>query len=171
MGREVRRVPKYWEHPKCASGIFIALFDGSNFTKDLQEWDEGAEKWAQGLRDDWDCGWIPLGDGEKDMAFAEWYGDRPSAEDYMPEWPEEELTHLMMYETVTEGTPISPAFKTPEELARWLADNNSSAFGSMTANYEQWLAMCRAGWAPSAVCDSTGIHSGVEAMNAPSLDG
>jgi len=45
----------------------------------------------------------------------------------------------MMYETCTEGTPISPAFATPEELARWLADNEASAFGGMTASYEGWL--------------------------------
>ena len=42
----------------------------------------------------------------------------------------------MIYETCSEGSPISPAFETPEELARWLTDNS---FGSMTATYEQWL--------------------------------
>ncbi len=77
----------------------------------------------------------------------------------------DEPTHIMMYETCTEGTPISPAFETPEDLARWLTDNNASAFGSMTATYEQWLSTCERGWALSAVCDSSGIHSGV-AYNA-----
>jgi hypothetical protein len=166
MSREVRRVPKDWKHPKCDNGNFIALFDGGNFTQKQQEWDEGAAKWANGLRDDGNGGWKPLKDYEKDMTFEEWYGSRPNAEDYMPEWTDAERTHLMMYETTSEGTPISPVFETPEELAQWLADNNASVFGDMTATYEQWLGMCKAGWAPSAVCDSTGIHSGVEAISA-----
>ena len=37
----------------------------------------------------------------------------------------------------------------PEELARWLADNGGSAFGSRTASYEQWTAPIDRGWAPS----------------------
>ena len=70
----------------------------------------------------------------------------------------------MMYEDTTEGTPISPAFATPEELARWLADTGASAFGDSTATYEQWLHVCKGGWAPSAVIDINGMRSGVEAM-------
>jgi hypothetical protein len=55
-------------------------------------------------------------------------------------------------------------FWTIEELARWLADHNASAFGGSTATYEQWLATCKRGWVPSAVSDSVhGFRSGVEA--------
>ena len=56
------------------------------------------------------------------------------------------------------------AFRTPEELARWLADTGASAFGEMTATYEQWLATCRSGWAPSAVACGGDLVSGVEFM-------
>jgi hypothetical protein len=70
-----------------------------------------------------------------------------------------------MWETVSEGSPISPVFATPEELARWLADTGASAFGDMTATYEQWLATCKKGWAPSAVLSADkGLRSGVEAL-------
>lgn len=81
----------------------------------------------------------------------------------MLDWSEDQRTHLMMYEDTSEGTPISPAFKTPEELARWLADNNASAFGDGTASYEAWLRVCRGGFAPSMVISSAGIQSGVQA--------
>lgn len=82
----------------------------------------------------------------------------------MTDWDDSECTHYMMYEDCSEGTPISPAFKTPEELARWLADNGASAFADMTATYEQWLQTCKIGSAPSAVFSTeTGIISGVEA--------
>jgi putative sterol carrier protein len=63
--------------------------------------------------------------------------------DIMPEWTAEEATHFMMYETCSEGTPISPAFSTIEELAHYLADNGISAFGSQTADYDHWLKICK----------------------------
>lgn len=70
-----------------------------------------------------------------------------------------------MWETTSEGSPISPVKETPEELAKWLADNNASSFGLIGATYEQWLGMINAGWALSAVCDSKGFRSGVEAAS------
>jgi hypothetical protein len=83
----------------------------------------------------------------------------------MPDWPAEQCTHFQMYETTTEGTPISPVCASAEELARWLTDNGASAFGPMRATYEQWLALCAPdGWAPSMVMDGAGLRSGVEAM-------
>jgi len=70
-----------------------------------------------------------------------------------------------MWETTSEGSPISPVFETPEELAQWLADNNASSFGSCTATYEQWLKMIKdSGWAMSAVLMNGEVKSGVEAV-------
>ena len=72
-----------------------------------------------------------------------------------------------MWETVSEGSPISPVCDTPKELAHWLADNDASAFGSDTATYEQWLSTItsKSGSAVSAeFSPSTGLRSGVEAM-------
>lgn len=45
----------------------------------------------------------------------------------------------MMYENTTEGTPISPAFFSAEELAHWLEDNGASWFGDQLASYAAWL--------------------------------
>lgn len=78
------------------------------------------------------------------------------------EWPEGTATMLCMYEDTSEGTPISPAFETPEKLARWLADNKASAFGGMTATYEQWLATCREGYSVGMVMAGGRMMSGVE---------
>ena len=88
--------------------------------------------------------------------------ERIQADDLMPEFGES-ATHMMMYETCTAGTPISPACETAEELAKWLADNGASAFGRQTATYDQWRAMIGVGNAPSLVVDNGGIRSGVEA--------
>lgn len=150
MGREVRRVPGDWQHPKRDGGQFVPLHDGyesdkAEFLKILEE------------------------DGYEEAVG--YFGGAPNPEDYMPDWPEAERTHLMMYEDTTEGTPISPAFEKPEDLARWLADNNASAFGSMTATYEEWLATIGVGYSIGAVMDSEGWRSGVEENARPPRQG
>lgn len=119
MSREVRRVPANWEHPKDENGHYIPHHEHFPYNK---------EEIKEGLEDGW------LKDGAPN------YGC-----DVMPQWPESERTHYQMYESVTEGTPISPVMETPEALAQWLADNNVSTGPYATATYEQWLAVINAG--------------------------
>lgn len=70
-----------------------------------------------------------------------------------------------VWETTSEGSPISPAFETPEELARWLADNGASSFGGQTETYETWLEFIKGpGWAVSMVAHNGKMESGVKAM-------
>lgn len=114
-----------------------------------------AERWLEGLR-----AFVP---GTCDCTYYwEHSGDPPDPEFHMPEWDASERTHYQMYETTSEGTPISPVFADVESLARWLADTGASAFGDMTATYEQWLATCRRGGAVSAAIRADGLVSGVE---------
>ena len=119
MSREVRRVVSKWEHPKDENDRHIPMYEHFPYNE---------EEIAEGLRD----GWL-------DNAPPN-YGC-----DVMPQWPELELTHYQMYESTTEGTPISPVMETPEALAHWLADNNASAGPYATATYDQWLAIIKAG--------------------------
>lgn len=68
-----------------------------------------------------------------------------------------------LWSTTTEGTPMSPVFATPGELAKWLADTGASSFGSSTCTYEQWLKFIMGpGWAPSMIGDNTGLRAGVK---------
>lgn len=46
-----------------------------------------------------------------------------------------------MWETTSEGSPMSPVFATPDELATWLADTGASMFGSTTATKDRWLSI------------------------------
>jgi hypothetical protein len=87
--------------------------------------------------------------------------DKIQESELMPDFGES-ATHWQMYEDTTEGTPISPVFDNPEDLATWLYENKASAFGSSTASREHWLQMIYRGWAPSMVLDANGIRSGVE---------
>lgn len=85
------------------------------------------------------------------IAYEAWQRTEP------PEGP-----GFQIWETVSEGSPISPVFATAEELAlhmagaRWGADKGSS--------YETWLKFINGpGWAPSMVIDASGIRTGPEA--------
>jgi len=146
MSREVRRVPKDWCHPKKSDGNYISLLD--SYCADIDEFREKIE--TDGLE-----------------RAIEYFGGAPIKRDYMlADVPDSERTHYMMYETTSEGTPISPAFETPEELAHWLADNKASAFADNTADYDHWLRVCKGGYAPSAIfTPDTGFISGVQGID------
>lgn len=165
MGREVRRVPGDWQHPKNASGDYIPLLNRS-FAEDDRAWTEGWEKWQQGLCRSYSdpSGWEPVDPEHRGMRFSEYDCSRPDPDDYMPDWPEAQRTHLMMYENTSEGTPISPAFKTPEELARWLTNNGASAFGSLVGTYEGWLSVAQGEVAIGMIVSDGRIVSGVDAL-------
>lgn len=169
MGREVRRVPANWAHPYDMTehrAVLRPLLDG-DLAKLQAEWDVASAKWQEGLCDDYHGGWEPRGSSRDYETYEEWDGKRPVAEDYMPQWPESERTHYQMYETCSEGTPISPVCASPEELAHWLADNEASACGSIGASYEGWLRVCKGGFAPSMVLQNGVVKSGVEGCNIP----
>jgi hypothetical protein len=128
MGRELRKVPKGWEHPKRDDGTYQPMFDES-FKEAAQEWKDGFEEWKE--------------NPEHNCEYWEWDGDPPNREYYMPDWTDKIRTHYQMYETTSEGTPISPVFDNIEDLAHWLADNNATTFAYDTASYEWWLYKCK----------------------------
>ena len=153
MGREVRLVPSNWEHPK-ENGQYKPLF-GSTYEEEIQDWRDEKRKWDSGIYPEW------ASEKDKKLSYNEWAGNAPNPKNYMPQFKTEEKTHFMMYETTSEGTPISPAFETKEELARWLSDNGASAFAGMKATYDQWLSTINRGFACSAVISNGELKSGV----------
>lgn len=174
MGREVRMVPPDWKHPVdeanpvwYSGGTRYNPLLGGTFEEAAADWDEEKQKWDEGLVRDYSQkgSWKPKSNAALECeSYDDWNGSRPKAEDYMPTFAEGTATHYMMYETCSEGSPISPAFATPEELARWLADTGASSFGDCTASYDEWLHMITGdGWAVSAVVTNGVIKSGVEA--------
>jgi hypothetical protein len=70
-----------------------------------------------------------------------------------------------VWETVSEGSPITPVFATPQELARWCVDNQP---WNSNSSYETWLRFIGEGWASSFVATpETGFVDGVEAIGKP----
>ena len=98
MGWKMRRVPANWEHPKDAQGSYIPMFEHFPYS---------AEDVEEGLHD----GWLT--------------NDPPNyGLDLMPRWPEHERAHFQLYETFSEGIPVSPVMETPEQITRWLEAND-----------------------------------------------
>lgn len=95
-------------------------------------------------------------------------------------WPEEKYAKLwdefesidppagdayQMWETTSEGSPISPPFADAISLAKWLAANRDGSIDEGTS-VEQWMKFIEGpGWAPSMIGTSAGgIVSGVQAV-------
>lgn len=157
MSRELRMVPADWKHPTDGTYSdgetrYVPLFDGAEFDGRLERHRQriNTAEYRQMVKDR----------GEE--YARNYFGEEPNPDHYMPDWPSKKRTHYQMYETTTEGTPISPVCATKEELARWLADNEASAWGEFTATYEQWLATINRGSATGMVFTKGRAMSGVE---------
>ncbi len=109
MGRELRRVKKGWEHPKSNNGGYAPIMDMS--------FEEAIETWIEEYQD-----WLKDEDDEK-YSLEDSIGSPPQIQYYRPHWEEGEATWVQVYENVSEGSPITPAFETKDELVDWMTNN------------------------------------------------
>lgn len=178
MGREIRRVIPHWEHPKrkrfnalqmCDVEEFQPLFDES-YSAAMSEWIEQHQLWERGEHPD-----QKDGSGKGFRYYAQWNGNPPDVEYFRPDWKPEEATWWQVYETVSEGTPVSPPFATREELVEYLVANGDfwdqhGRANGRDVNCAPWSRRAAerfvfgAGWAPSFVSNGHGLKSGVEAL-------
>ena len=130
MGREIRRVPPNWEHPLTSAadvrehglpawraGEYWPMFD-ETFDEAADEWEGGLQAWIARVHPDQ----IKDPDWTKTRRYWESAGGPPDRTYYRPAFIAEP-TWYQVYETVSEGTPVSPPFETPEELVDYLAAN------------------------------------------------
>ena len=170
MGREIRKVPKCWEHPRDERGRYIPMFD-EPYKQAADKWLAACIAWA-----DRDIAKLKelneyIGENEADAArifsehpyYWEWEDRRPpvAKEWYRPEF-DAPADHLQMYETVSEGTPVSPVFETKAELAQWLVGQGHSE--------EAAAGFVGSGWAPSMTVyktnDKVEIHQNIDMYDA-----
>lgn len=86
-------------------------------------------------------------------------GQRAEAEAWEPTDPPKG-DGWQLWETVTEGSPISPVFATSDELAAWMSDPER---GTRWVPQEVAAKFIADGWAPSFIASpQTGVVSGVE---------
>jgi hypothetical protein len=75
--------------------------------------------------------------------YAMYGGNPPDVEYYQTKkYSEDELTHIQLYQTTSEGTPISPVFKADEleKLCEYAAEN-CNTFANYKATKEEWIKM------------------------------
>jgi|SRR5712675_695172 len=141
MGREIRRVPADWEHPRNDKGKFIPLFDEDYETAAI-EWVANFELWQVGKHEAQPC---------KYCKFFWEYDSPPDQQAYRKrKWTEAEATHYQVYETVSEGTPITPRFASKEELVNWLC-THKDYWDDGPLSRIQAEAFVKDEWVPSMV--------------------
>lgn len=116
MGREIRRVPPNWDHPKVVDSygrtVSQTMYD--------RQYSEAEAEWLAEL-DAFRAG--TSASNEYYTSVGEWIegeGPCPHPDRYRP-WTDAEATWFQVWETVSEGTPVSPPFATQEELIEYLA--------------------------------------------------
>lgn len=92
-------------------------------------------------------------------------GQRAEAEAWTPSEPPEGPGY-QLWETVSEGSPITPVFATPEELAHWMTEHSwGSQTSRMASSFDVAMRFIEAGWAPSGMVSAAhGVKDGVEAV-------
>lgn len=143
MGRELRKVPCDWAHPKTDQGYYQPMFD-RYYGDALSEWLDNHSQWEAGTHPD-------LADGtttkDEYPFYAMWHGNPPDIEYYQKrKYSEDELTHIQLYEITSEGTPLSPVFPAShfDALCEWAAEN-ATTFANYKATKEQWSDMLKDG--------------------------
>ena len=167
MGREIRHVPKNWEHPKRINKYddregFRPLYQGnfeesySDFEKELKEWYQEYEAFEKGKtfssRD-------KIYSKENGNTYEDWEGEPPNPPnpyDYMPcgKW-------YQLFENVSEGTPLSPPFETKEELIEWLANNPDFWGHQWTRAQAEGIVKCE--YSPSMIITNGKLYTSEEA--------
>lgn len=126
MGREIRRVKAGWEHPQKTEynpynrkqeTFYQPMYD-RDYETAAAEWKKEFYEWENGER-----ARLTAEYGEDYGEYWDYSGNPPDKEYYRPKWAPEEMTHFAVYETVSEGTPVTPAFATKEELVDYLVNN------------------------------------------------
>ena len=135
MGREVRRVPPNWQHPTGDNGEYLSL---------LEDYEEHRDEWLAGFE-----AHSSSENGGKDYWHWEFGGMPPDPDDYV-HYGGVEPTWFQVYETLSEGSPVSPPFETEEELINHLAehgdDTDLKGWGKEAAT-----KFVKNRWAPSFV--------------------
>jgi hypothetical protein len=153
MSQEIRKVPKGWEHPK-SDGKYIPLYRES-FIEAFEEWHSELMLWLSGHSENYDDRFYT----RDARGYCRYAGQSPDPDKYREqEWTDEEAACYQIYQTVSEGTPISPVFESLAEMESWLIEKGYSKQAAQS--------FCKEGWAISASYDpSRGWKEGIHTLD------
>jgi hypothetical protein len=171
MGREIRRVPPNWEHPRYteddardrrAIGQYKSLYD-EDYETAAQEWLANFDLWRAGKHES------QSGEYASESKYYWEYDTPPNEESYRPKFTEEP-TWYQVYETVSEGSPTTPPFATQDELIDYLVNVGEMAGTQYQRKHSREAAtkfVKGSGYAPSMVVErgpsGVTIKEGIEA--------
>lgn len=158
MGREIRRVPPNWEHPRDKDGEYISMCD--------EDYETAATRWVAEFSL-WEQGQHPYQIRAREQGrvmtiryYWEWNGNPPDEESSRPKFTEDP-TWYQIYQTVSEGTPVFPPFETQEEMIEWLVTHGDG--WDRPVSREAAEEFVRIGSVPSMVLGPEGLKTGVMA--------
>ena len=174
MGRQVRRVLPNWEHPvnnpcehwgqKC-DPCYEPLQEGVKYFHRLEGWMAEVREYlfdpvpAGSTTAAYRAEWADKRHANADV--LEWVGRPPNPKHYTTICTPEEATWFQAYETVSEGTPVSPPFETVDELIDWIEANGLGGMHSGPVAREVAENFVKAAWAPSFIMTpGKGIQDG-----------
>jgi hypothetical protein len=187
MGREIRMVPPNWDHPQRDPHANPYGHKGYQPMYD-EHIDDAMAEWLRELdrRRNGDFDEIERECYKSKYPLAEWLNDdgRPPDPAYYRPWRDEEATWFQVWETVSEGTPVTPPFATKEELVEYLVrhgdfwqqkrwQEGDHFMQPRPPGYSREAAerfVKGTGWAPSMVIikgpDGTKIATGIDSVTA-----
>ena len=146
---EIRKVPANWKHPKKADGSFRPLID--NYVGYLEYFRESADNFIKYMTEVIEKGKVKIYDTTfktpqevYDYLTEEGQMEPPDISSYMPSG-----SWFQLFETVSEGTPLTPPFETKQELVEWLSNNKD--YRDKTWTREQAEAMVEQEWVMSGM--------------------
>jgi hypothetical protein len=124
MGREVRRVPPNWIHPVIqyfsqdpnSKRCYFPMYEES-YEVACEEWIKGFEEWKKNKREKHFY--------HENEYYWDWNGMPPDRQHYNTYYTKEQATWYQVYETVSEGTPLTPPFETQQELVDYLVEHGT----------------------------------------------
>jgi len=125
MSRELVRVPPNYEHPRIIverwngpRWVMKPTFHHTSYEDALSEFEEKKARVGRGELDKYEeC----YRGKTSEETIANWLEDHSAPEkDWYRNWKVEDATWFQLWQTVTEGGPVSPAFETKEELVEYL---------------------------------------------------
>ena len=171
MGREIRRVPPHWDHPKREPKApyyhdGLQPMHDQTFDARFAEWLADFDRIRAGDLTELERKCYPSG-------LADWLVDEGAPHDsiYYRPWKDDEATWYQLWETVSEGTPVSPPFATKVGLADHLAAHGDGGWGASApggwGRERAYRFVMGGGWAPSLAVVDGKVMSGVEAVTMP----
>lgn len=156
MGRELRMVPPNWEHPKFRHDYSGEMCDQPMYDENLEQ---VMEKWLAEF-DRIRSG--DLSDLEKEVyprGLVDWLNDEGNPPDpaYYRPWKDEEATWFQIWQTVSEGSPVTPPFATKQELVEYLVKNGDfwdQKRGDGAWNRKSAENIVNGGYAPSFIIEN-----------------